>query len=246
VNRKKNPTKAPAAPAAELPALKVGGRVRRTDDQVEGRIAWANAASVKIKWDDSTQVTWRRDSLTGRPVAVLDADGGAQTQSPGASTARERAGEVEGATAEPTPAAPNPTATGPEGPTAEPTAAAKPPVAAAAPAPAAVVPSSPTDSAAGEAAPAKPRRSRQSPAEPKAKKVGGLDAAARVLAEDHRPLSCREMIAAMAAKGYWSSPGGKTPEATLYSALLRELTAKGARARFTKIDRGKFALRGPE
>ena len=47
----------------------------------------------------------------------------------------------------------------------------------------------------------------------------------------------------MAAKGYWSSPGGQTPAATLYSGILRELSTKGEQARFVKTDRGKFALR---
>jgi hypothetical protein len=28
-------------------------------------------------------------------------------------------------------------------------------------------------------------------------------------------MTCKELIGAMAAKGYWTSPGGKTPEATL-------------------------------
>jgi hypothetical protein len=43
----------------------------------------------------------------------------------------------------------------------------------------------------------------------------------------------------MTAKGYWTSPGGKTPHATLYSAILREL-AKGEASRFVKTDRGRF------
>jgi hypothetical protein len=34
---------------------------------------------------------------------------------------------------------------------------------------------------------------------------------------------------------------GKTPAATLYSAILREISTKGKDARFTKIERGKFA-----
>jgi hypothetical protein len=77
--------------------------------------------------------------------------------------------------------------------------------------------------------------------EPKAKKLSALDAAARVLAEAGTALTCQEMIAAMAAKGYWTSPGGKTPAATLYSAILRELQTKGEKARFRKTERGKFA-----
>ncbi len=51
------------------------------------------------------------------------------------------------------------------------------------------------------------------------------------------------MIEAMAAKKYWTSPGGKTPAATLYSAILREVNTKGNAARFRKTDRGKFAGR---
>jgi hypothetical protein len=43
-----------------------------------------------------------------------------------------------------------------------------------------------------------------------------LNAAATVLAEACQPMTTQEMIVAMAAKGYWSSPGGKTPAATLY------------------------------
>jgi hypothetical protein len=54
-------------------------------------------------------------------------------------------------------------------------------------------------------------------------------------------MSCKELIAAMAAKGYWTSPGGQTPDATLYSAIQREITMKGANSRFQKTDRGKFA-----
>ena len=48
----------------------------------------------------------------------------------------------------------------------------------------------------------------------------------------------------MAAKGYWNSPGGKTPAATLYSAIAREITTKGADSRFQKMDRGKFGRNG--
>ena len=49
------------------------------------------------------------------------------------------------------------------------------------------------------------------------------------------------MIEHMATKGYWSSPNGKTPAATLYAAILREITTKGDQSRFTKTERGKFA-----
>jgi len=76
------------------------------------------------------------------------------------------------------------------------------------------------------------------------KKMSALDAAAKVLTETGRPMSCPELIAAMAAKGYWSSPNGKTPAATLYAAITRETTTKGAAARFRKVGRGQFAGNG--
>ena len=78
----------------------------------------------------------------------------------------------------------------------------------------------------------------------KAKKVSALDAAARVLEETGKALNCQEMIEVMGAQGYWKSPGGKTPAATLYSAILRETKVKGAEARFKKTERGKFARKG--
>jgi hypothetical protein len=75
---------------------------------------------------------------------------------------------------------------------------------------------------------AKPKRQRKAPAQPKEKKVSALDAAARVLAEEGRPMTCQELIAAMAAKGYWTSPGGQTPDATLSSAIARAITLQGS------------------
>ena len=68
-----------------------------------------------------------------------------------------------------------------------------------------------------------------------------LDAAALVLAESPDPLNCRRMIEAMAAKGYWTSPGGKTPASTLYAAILKEIVTKDKESRFRITARGKFA-----
>lgn len=76
--------------------------------------------------------------------------------------------------------------------------------------------------------------------EPKAKRVSALDAAAQVLAASEVPMRAKEMIAAMEAKKLWTSPGGKTPEATLYAAIIREIAAKGEKARFKKHERGVF------
>ena len=93
--------------------------------------------------------------------------------------------------------------------------------------------------AAKPAAEKKPRAKK----EPKAKKPSALDAAAKVLGDAGAPMNCQEMIKAMSDKGYWSSPDGKTPHATLYSAILREINVKGKDARFVKTERGKFALK---
>ena len=76
----------------------------------------------------------------------------------------------------------------------------------------------------------------------KPKKFSAIDAAAKVLGESKEPLNTKQMIEQMAAKGYWKSPGGQTPHATLYSALLREIQKKGKDARFKKTDRGHFTL----
>jgi hypothetical protein len=73
-------------------------------------------------------------------------------------------------------------------------------------------------------------------------KLSALAAAARVLAETGQAMTCKELIAAMATRGYWSSPAGKTPEATLYAALTREIKVKKDQARFRKSGRGTFSL----
>ena len=74
-----------------------------------------------------------------------------------------------------------------------------------------------------------------------AKKLSQIQAAIRVLAEAGRPMTAKAMVAAMQAKGYWTSPTGKTPEATLYASIIRDIR-KGKDARFVKTGRGTFAL----
>jgi hypothetical protein len=75
-------------------------------------------------------------------------------------------------------------------------------------------------------------------------KLSALDAAAKVLRETGQPMSCPELIAQMAAKRYWSSPKGKTPSATLYAAIAREIRLRGEAARFVQTGPGHFAARG--
>jgi hypothetical protein len=75
---------------------------------------------------------------------------------------------------------------------------------------------------------------------PKPKRVSALDAAAIVIAKADKPMRAVDLVAQMEDKGLWKSPGGKTPEATLYAAIIREIAAKGKEARFVKHDRGLF------
>lgn len=74
-------------------------------------------------------------------------------------------------------------------------------------------------------------------------KLSCIDAAAKVLSDAKEPMTTKAMIEAMAEKKLWTSPGGKTPAATLYSAILREINTKGKEARFKKSDRGLFAAK---
>ena len=178
--------------AADLPALRIGSRLRCTDDGVEGRIAFANAFAVKIKWDDGQEVTWKRSELAGKPIAFLDAE---PADPPG-----------------PTPLK-----------SAQPLRATRP---------------------GGFAIPKRPRQPKVTGAgNATPKKLSALDAAAKVLAETGTPMSCQELIGAMAARGYWTSPAGKTPEATLCAAVWREVAVKGQQSRFVKTSPGRFALR---
>ena len=89
-----------------------------------------------------------------------------------------------------------------------------------------------------------PAKKAKPAADAKPKKLSAIDAAAQILAASKEPLNSKQMIEAMAAKGLWSSPGGKTPHATLYSAILREIGTKGKEARFKKTDRGHFTAAG--
>ena len=97
-----------------------------------------------------------------------------------------------------------------------------------------------TKAAATPKSAAKPKAERKPAADAKPKRVSALDAAAQVLQKSGQAMRAQEMIAAMSEAGLWSSPSGKTPHATLYAAILREINAKGKDARFRKVERGKF------
>lgn len=85
-------------------------------------------------------------------------------------------------------------------------------------------------------APKQPKPERQ-------KRVSALATAAIVLAESGTSMSAKSMVETAAAKGLWQTRSGKTPEASVYAAIIREIAAKGSEARFVKVDRGLFAAR---
>ncbi len=93
----------------------------------------------------------------------------------------------------------------------------------------------------GKKATTKKAKAKKTGAE-KPKRVSALDAGAQILAKAEKPMGSRELIAAMTEQGLWSSPAGKTPHATLYAAIQREIAAKGDAARFKKVDRGLFEI----
>jgi hypothetical protein len=76
------------------------------------------------------------------------------------------------------------------------------------------------------------------------KKLSQIEAAIAVLAKAGEAMNCQAMVEAMAKQGLWSSPGGATPDATLYASILRDINTKGKDARFKTTDRGQFALAG--
>jgi hypothetical protein len=240
-----------ATTSNNLPVLKIGSRVRCTDDGIAGRIVWANGASVKIKWDDGEQVTWNRDSLAGRPIEFVDADDSAtaepHAERPATPVAAEEAAQEDTLVQTPEPsseASPSGLAADVPLSESEPAALSDEPLAAAETAVAepVAVESAPADQISIATEPKRRRKAKKSETAPgSAKKLSALDAAAKVLAEADTAMTCQEMIEAMAAKGYWTSPAGKTPDATLYSAILREIGTKGADARFVKTQRGQFA-----
>lgn len=78
------------------------------------------------------------------------------------------------------------------------------------------------------------------------KRPSALDAASQVLAGLSGKvaadgLSAADLIERMATAKLWTSPGGKTPSATLSAAMAREIATKGAASRFRKAGPGRFA-----
>ena len=95
---------------------------------------------------------------------------------------------------------------------------------------------------AGAAAPAKAAPAAPSPKAVPQKGLSLLNAAAAVLERSEAPMAVKGMIEEAKAQGLWTPRGGKTPEQTLYSAIIREIRDKGSESRFRKDGRGLFAF----
>ena len=173
--------------------IKIGSRVRYTGNAVnsEGTITWCSGTHVKIEWDNGEKSTWMRSELEGPTVTVLGlADEPAKTpaaETPETPTVGAAAPEVD-----------QPATTPPDAPDAK---------------PAANLAEERADvlgfdehgrehqAGAVEAdttVKAKARRANKAPTAPKEKKASCLDAAAKVLGEAGQPMTCQEMIDAMA------------------------------------------------
>jgi len=76
------------------------------------------------------------------------------------------------------------------------------------------------------------------------RKPSGLDLAAKVLSDAGEPLAAKAIAERAIAAGWTTS--GKTPHATLYAAIIREISKKGDAARFKKTDRGLFVAAEPK
>jgi len=86
---------------------------------------------------------------------------------------------------------------------------------------------------------ARPPRPPREPGAPRG--ISLIAAAANLLAENGLTMNCKQIVAELDEKGVWRSPGGKTPAATLYSAIGTEVAAKGDQSRFVRKDKGQYA-----
>jgi hypothetical protein len=72
----------------------------------------------------------------------------------------------------------------------------------------------PTTKIATKSAPVAKRAPKEST--PEGKKISQIEAAIIVLGKSKDAMNCKAMVEAMQVEGLWSSPGGATPDATLY------------------------------
>ena len=74
------------------------------------------------------------------------------------------------------------------------------------------------------------------------KKMSLLKAAVAVLDRSEEALGAKQLVERAKADGLWTPGEGKTPEQTLYSAMVREIKTKGENARFAK-EGGLFRIK---
>ena len=91
---------------------------------------------------------------------------------------------------------------------------------------------------------AKPRKSAAAAKPAPTKGLSLLSAAAAVLERTGEPMPVGAIVKEAKDSGLWTPTGGKTPEQTLYSAIIREIKDKGEASRFRKDGRGRFAFAG--
>ena len=71
--------------------------------------------------------------------------------------------------------------------------------------------------------------------------MSGLDAAYKVLQEEGKPMRAKEITRIAHERGYCELRG-RTPDATISAAMETEMKRKGKDSRFTKVDKGLFAV----
>jgi hypothetical protein len=86
----------------------------------------------------------------------------------------------------------------------------------------------------------KKKTAKKRAAEAPAKNLSGLDAAHNVLLESKVPMNATQILDRILAEKLWTT-SGKTPHATIYAAMLREIQTKGDASRFRKAERGRFS-----
>jgi len=99
--------------------------------------------------------------------------------------------------------------------------------------------------------PAKPSSKKPAAGSPKADATPPtamtlLAAAELVLNESEFPLTIPRIMEEIATRGLWSSPSGKTPQATLHAGINREIAKKREASRFVKVDSGFYGWSGRE
>lgn len=75
------------------------------------------------------------------------------------------------------------------------------------------------------------------------KPLSGLEAAVIVLREASAPLNANDLVGLMLKRGLWKTEG-KTPAATIFAAMSREIQSKGLASRFLKAEPGRFTVAG--